>query len=455
MKHTREHWGSRLGFILAAAGSAVGVGSLWRFPYMTGQNGGGAFIMLYLGFTFLIGLPVFIAELIIGRKTQKSAVMAYPALTGKSEWKFIGWINVLSCLIILAFYSVVIGWGVSYTLMSLTQFTKGLSPTEISEVYDKLYRSADINILWLFVVLLINVGIVLSGVRKGIEHWAKILMPALFVFLIGLLCYSLTLEGLPQALRFIFYPDFSKVTPSAVLSALGMAFFTLSVALGIILTYGSYMKSNEDIPKTACIVAVTTVSVSLLASIMIFPIVFTFGHAPSAGIGLVFKTLPVLFSQLPGTLILSTIFFSLFVFTGLTSSISLLEMLVANVMENFQMTRKKAVMWTALGTFIVGIPCAVSGTDTLFANWPKIYGQDFFLTMDFLTNNWLMPIAGIITTVFVGWVVDKNVVKSEFQSGTKWMCWYGPWRFMIRYVAPVVVAIIILEEAGITHFGGG
>ncbi len=449
MAQRREHWGSRLGFILAAAGSAVGVGSLWRFPYIAGQNGGGAFIILYLIFTFTLGLPVFIAELIIGRKTQKSAILAYTELSHKSQWKFIGWLNFLSCLIILSFYSVVSGWGVSYTLMSLTGFTEGRTPDQISGTFDILYRSADINLLWLGVFLLINVGVVYAGVKKGIEHWSKILMPALFVMLLGLLGFSLTLDGLPKALHFIFYPDWAKVTPSMILSALGMAFFTLSVALGIILTYGSYMRSKEDVPKTALTVACMTVFVSILASVMIFPIVFTFGYTPEAGPGLVFKTMPVLFAKLPGTLILSTIFFVLFVFTALTSSISLMEMLVSNLMENFGLNRKRAVGLTAVGAFILGVPSALAGSGLLFGKWQTIYGRDFFETMDFITSNWFMPIAGFLTTVFVGWVIDKQIVKSEFLSGTKWMCWYRPWFFMVKYVAPIVVAAIILQQAGI------
>ncbi len=449
MKHTREHWGSRLGFIMAAAGSAIGVGSLWRFPFIVGQNGGGAFVLLYLIFTFAIGLPVFIAELIVGRKSQKSAVLAYSDLSGSSKWRFIGWLNLLSCLIILSFYAVVSGWGVSYTLMSLTQFTKGLDASQISGTFDTLFESGDINLLWLFLFLLINVGVVYAGVRKGIEKWSKILMPMLLVMLLGLFVFSLTLEGFPKALRFVLYPDFSAVTPTTVLSALGMAFFTLSVALGIILTYGSYMRRTEDIPRTAGIVALMTVLVSLLSALMIFPIVFTFGYEPAGGPGLVFKTMPVLFSKLPGTLILSTLFFTLFVFTALTSSISLMEMLASNVIEYFNITRKKATLFVAAAAFVLGIPSALSGTQSLFANWNKIYGMDFFATMDFITSSWLMPLAGLLTTFFVGWVICQKQVREEFTAGTSLQIWYKPWLFAVRFVAPVVVILIILQEAGV------
>lgn len=435
---------------MAAAGSAIGVGSLWLFPYIVGSSGGGAFVLLYLLFTFLIGLPVFISELIIGRKTQTCALDAYVQL-GSQKWRFIGWLNVLSCLIILSFYSVVAGWGVSYTLMSLTQFTAGRTPEEISGVFDTLYASADINLLWLFVFLLINVGIVYAGVRKGIERWSKILMPMLLVFLVGLLAYSWTLKGLPQALRFVLYPDFAAITPGVILKALGLAFFTLSVALGIILTYGSYMKRDEDLPKTASLVAVMTVSVSMLSALMIFPIVFTFGYEPASGPGLVFRTLPVMFAQLPGTLVLSTVFFLLFVFTGLTSSISLMEMLTANMMDHFKLSRKKAVLAVAAAAFVLGIPSALAGSNTLFSSWKTVYGMDFFDTMAFITSDWFMPIAGLLTILFVGWSLSKKMVLEEFQLGTHWKFLHKPWYFMVRYVVPVIVILIILQEAGVLN----
>ncbi len=434
---------------MAAAGSAIGVGSLWRFPFIVGENGGGAFVLLYLFFTFAIGLPVFIAELIVGRRSQKSALFAYSDLSGKNKWRFIGWLNLLSCLIILSFYAVVSGWGVSYTLMSLTQFTKGLDAAQISGVFDTLFTSGDINLLFLFLFLLINVGVVYAGVRKGIEKWSKILMPMLLALLLGLFCYSVTLDGFGQAVEFVLYPNFDKVTPTTVLSALGMAFFTLSVALGIILTYGSYMQRTEDIPRTAGIVALMTVLVSLLSALMIFPIVFTFGYTPAGGPGLVFKTMPVLFSKLPGTLILSTLFFTLFVFTALTSSISLMEMLASNIIEYFNIGRKKATLLVAGAAFILGIPSALSGSGTLFAGWKKIYGMDFFSTMDFITSSWFMPVAGLLTTFFVGWALSRKVTQEEFTMGARTCRWYLPWLFAVRFVAPIVVILIILQEAGV------
>ncbi len=451
--HPREHWGTRIGFIMAAAGSAIGLGSLWRFPYTVGENGGAAFVLLYALFTFFLGLPVFIAELILGRSSQKSAVLAYQGLSSEgSNWKMLGYLNILSCFIILGFYSVVSGWCLSYTLMSLTQFTKGKSPEEIRSVFGILAGSPGINVFWLFLFLAMNVGVVFSGVRKGIEKRSKIFMPILLIFLLFLFGYSLTFEGFPQAFRFILYPDFSKLTPVAILNALGMAFFTLSVGLGIILTYGSYMGPKEDIPRTSIIVAIMTFIVSIIAALMIFPIVFTFGFPPEGGPGLVFQTLPILFAKLPGEVILSTLFFSLLFFTAITSSISLLEMLVANFMEIFSWPRKKSALITATITFFIGIPCALSSSGALFPAWKSIYGLDFFDTLNYVTSNWMMPIAGLLTTLFVGWKMDRSVFEQELLKGTRWGYFLKPIYFSVKWLAPFFVLLIILEQTGLIKF---
>ena len=449
----REHWGTRIGFLMAAAGSAIGLGSLWRFPYTAGQNGGGAFILCYFLFTILIALPLFMAELIIGRRAQRGSVFAYETLTKEgSNWKMLGWLNTITCFIILGFYSVVSGWSLSYILMSLTGFTNGKSPEEIRAVFSTLAASPGINLFWLFIFIGLNVGIVFSGIRKGIEKWSKILMPALFVILLGLFAYAVTLDGFAAAAKFVFYPDFSKLTASGILNALGMSFFTASVGLGIILTYGSYMKSEEDIPKTSVIVSVMTLFVSLMAALIIFPIVFTYNFSPEQGPGLVFQTLPVIFAKLPGQVILSTIFFSLLFFTAITSSISLLEVLVANFMELFNSSRERSTIICAAIAFVIGIPCALTYSGTLFSSWKSIYGMDFFDTMNYLTASWMMPIAGLLTVIFVGWILKKEVLESEFLQGTKWPHLLKPWIFFIRWIAPVGVILIILHETQIINF---
>lgn len=453
MNQVREYWGSRLGFILAAAGSAIGLGSLWRFPYVAGANGGGAFVLLYIIFTFLIGVPVFIGSLIIGRRSQKSAVAAYSELCPKHHsWSMIGWLNVLSTFIILSYYCVVAGWCLNYALMSINQFAVGKSPEQIKNVFQTVFASPGINVFWLFIYVLLNVGVLMGGVRKGIEWWSRILMPGLFVILIALFFYSMTMEGFPQAFHFIFDPNFSKLTPSVILNALGMSFFTLSVGLGILVTYGSYMKSSEDIPKTGIIVALMTLFVSLLAALMIYPIVFTFNFPAEGGPGLVFQTMPVLFAKLPGNLVLSTVFFVLFIFAALTSSISLLEVLVANLMEKMHWTRKKALLIASSAVFIFALPTALAGSKELFPQWETIYGKNFFDTMNYITASWTMPIGGLLTTIFVGFVMDKKIIKEEFQSGSSLAKFYSLWYFFIKWVAPLAVLCIIFQEAGILNF---
>lgn len=450
MTQRREHWASRLGFIMATAGSAIGLGSLWRFPYIAGENGGGAFVLLYLIFTFLVGIPVFAAELVMGRKAQKSAIFAFYNLSNhSSHWKMVGWLTLISSFLILSYYSVVSGWALNYIFLSLNQFTANKTPDEIRTVFDIMYKSADVNLLWHFLFMLMTVGVVYGGIKKGIEYWSKILTPALLILLLGLFFYAITLPGFNQAAEFVLYPNFSKLSPRGILDALGMSFFTLSVGLGIVLTYGSYMHHSDDIPKTGMIIGSITVLTSLFAALMIFPIVFTFGFQPEAGPGLVFKTLPVLFAQLPGTLVLSTIFFILLVFTALTSSISLLEMIVANLMEILNWERHKAVLLSGIAAFIMGVPTALAGSNLLFPNWVNMFGTDFFGTLNYITGSWMMPIGGLLTILFVGWFWSRKASKEEFLSGTRLKGLYYIWIFLVKWVAPIAIFIVILQEGGI------
>jgi NSS family neurotransmitter:Na+ symporter len=446
----REHWGSRLGFIMATAGSAVGLGSLWKFPYVTGENGGGLFVLAFLLFTLIVGAPIFVAELIIGRKAQKSPVGAFAELSSQSQnWKLLGWLCVLINFIILSYYSVVAGWAVNYTLLSINQFTDNRTAQEISSVFDVMYASGSVNLFWHFFFMLLTVGVVYGGIRKGIEYWSKILMPGLLLILITLLIYGITLDGFGDALHFIFYPDIAKFKASAILEALGLSFFTLSVGLGIMLTYGSYMRKNEDIPKTVMVVALMDVVVALMAAMMIFPIIFTFGFQPSEGPGLLFKTLPVLFAKLPGTLVISTLFFVLVVFTALTSAISILEVLTSTFMELVDWPRGKTVLCIGFAVFIFGIPSALSGTNEIFPTWSAMYGKNFFDTIDYVSNNWLLPLSGMLIAVFAGWYLDPNLLKEEFSQGTKFVGFFKIWFFLVRFVAPIAVLLVMLQKGGI------
>lgn len=448
MTKQREHWGSRLGFLMATAGSAIGLGSLWKFPYIVGENGGGLFVCIYLFFTLLIGIPTFIAELVIGRSAQKSPVGAYFHLSKHNQnWKIVGWIAIITCFVVLSYYSVVAGWSVNYLFMSLVQFSSDKSPQEIKQVFDTLASSWDISLLWHCVFMTLTAGIVYGGIRQGIEYWSKILTPALLVILLILFAYSANLEGFNQAFDFIFRPDFAKFKPSSIIKALSLAFFTLSVGLGIILTYGSYMKKTDDIPQTAFTIALMNIVISLIAALTIFPIIFTFNLRPEEGPGLVFETLPVLFERLPATLVISSIFFLLLVFTALTSSISILEVLTANCIELFEWSRKKATLLIAFAVFIFGIPSALSGSGVLFPNWTKLYGMTFFDTVALISDIWLLPINGLFAACFVGWFFQKETLREEFLKGSTWGWFFRPWLSMVRYLVPLGIALIILQKS--------
>jgi neurotransmitter:Na+ symporter, NSS family len=450
MQKQREHWSSHLGFILAAAGSAIGLGTLWKFPYVTGENGGGIFVLIYIFCTFFIGIPVFIAELVLGRKAQRGAVGVFATLANNSTaWKFAGWLGVASSFLIMSFYSILAGWGLNYVFMSLTQFYKGRSAQEISQVFDTLSSSADITLFWHLAFTALTAAVVYRGIRQGIEYWSRFMTTGLLIILIGMCLFTMTLEGFGEGVRFIFYPDFSKFKPSGALQALGLSFFTLSLGQGIMLTYGSYMRRSDDIPKTGIIIGVMIVIISLLAGLMIFPIIFTFGFTPESGPGLVFKTLPVLFAKLPGALFISTSFFILFVFTALTSAVALIEVVAANFTDLLGWSRQKAVLVVAISCFIFGIPSALSNTNLLFANWPAIYGKTFFATIDEIVSLWLLPIGGLMIAIFTGWFLDKQISREEFEAGTimRWM--WRPWLFFMRWIAPLAIIFIILQQSGL------
>lgn len=452
MQKQREHWSSHLGFILAAAGSAIGLGTLWKFPYVTGENGGGLFVLIYILCTFLIGVPVFIAELILGRTAQRGAVGVFATLSNNSTlWKSVGWLGVASSFLIMSYYSVLAGWGLNYVVMSLNQSYLHRSPEEITGIFGILSSSGDITLFWHFIFTALTVSVVYAGIRHGIEYWSKFMTSALFILLLGLCAYTVTLDGFWDALKFIFYPDVSKFRPSGVLEALGLAFFTLSLGQGIMLTYGSYMRRSEDIPKTAGLIGVMIIFVSMIAGMVIFPIIFTFGFAPQGGPGLVFKTLPLLFAKLPGALIISTSFFILFVFTALTSAVALVEVVVANFIDLLGWSRTKAVLVTGVSCFIFGIPSALSNTDLLFSNWVLIYGKNFFDTVDSLVSWWFLPMGGLMTAIYAGWFFDKQLCESEFLAGTKVQWLFKPWLFFVRWVAPAGIICIILQQSGIIN----
>ena len=448
MSQLREHWSSRLGFIMAAAGSAIGLGVLWKFPYTVGNNGGGLFILVYLLCVLFVGVPLFIGELVLGRNAQLSAVGAFTGKRISHKWKAVGWIAVLASFLIMSYYSVIAGWCMSYSLMSLTGVFKGKSIVEVGQVFEALSSSGFISTFWHALFTALTVGIVLSGVRKGIEQWSRVMTKALLVILLGLFAYSMTLGGFGKAVHFVFYPDVSRFDPFSVLEALGLAFFTLSLGQGIMITYGSYLQKTEDLPKIGLIVGSMMITVSILAALTIFPVIFTFDFPSQGGTGLIFKTLPYLFEQLPGSIVLSSVFFILFVFCAITSAVPLIEVVSANLIDMYGWNRKKAAITVGVAAFLFGVPSALSGTGCL-DSWTKVYGMDFFLTMDHLVTVWLLPVGGWLTAFFIGWKMDKSTVWQEFLTGSKWGFLWRFWLFFIRFIVPVAVFGILLQKSGL------
>jgi NSS family neurotransmitter:Na+ symporter len=450
----REHFGSKIGFLLASIGSAIGLGLLWKFPYVIGQNGGGLFLLAYFFCLFFAGIPLYIGEVILGRSTQSAAIMAFKEGSSYKNSKLVagGYLGVLSSFLIMTYYSVIAGWGLSYILTSLSGFYSGKSISQVGMIFDKLSQSGSITILWHGVFTAITMGIVLAGVKKGIEYWSKILVKCLLVMLVGLFFYSTTLPGFAQAANFIFIPKKGAFTFLSFLEALGLAFMTLSLGQGIMISYGSYVEKGVDLVKMSFIVAISVMIVAILASLIIFPAVFTFGFAPDSGPGLVFKTLPILFAKLPGSMVISTIFFSLFVFTALTSAVPLVEVVATNLMEKLSWSRQKATTLVCLATFICGIPSALSWGSGNLTGWTEIFGHNFQDTVDNLATVWLIPLAGLFTALFMGYRMDKSVLKKEFYDGAVSKWGFSLWFIGISVVVPIVILLIILQTSGLINF---
>jgi len=336
--------------------------------------------------------------------------------------------------------------------MSLNRFYEGKSAEEIHDIFELLRSSGDITLFWHAAFTFLTAALVYPGVRQGIEYWNKLMTSGLFIIMTFLCIYSSTLPGFFDAVKFLFTPDFSAFTTSSAIEALGLAFFTLSLGQGIMLTYGSYMSPEEDIPYTALLVGSMIAIVSLLAGLTIFPVIFTFGFPPQGGPGLVFQTLPLLFAKLPGSLLISTSFFILFTFAAFSSSVAFIEVVAANIMDLAGWSRHRAVISVAIGTFLFGIPSALANTPHLFVNWQAIYGKSFFATIDSLVSSWLLPVGGLLVALFAGWSLEKELASEELNRGSKWGRRYGSlfrtWNFFIRWLAPIAITIILLHGMG-------
>jgi len=451
---SRGAWASKLGFILAAAGSAIGLGNIWRFPFVTGQRGGGLFYLLYLVCVVLVGLPIMVAEVMIGRRTQSSPVAAFKKLAGEgSRWPLLGWMGVVTGFLILSFYNVVAGWTIHYSYLAITGFFAGQSAQGISQVFDTLVGSPRANIGYQALFMVLTVAVVIGGVRSGIERWSRILMPALFVMLVGLMVYCFFLPGIGEAVRFVFAPHTDKFTPGSVLEALGQAFFSLSLGMGAMLTYGSYLSKDARIPRSSTWVAVLDTLIATLASLVVFPIIFSFDLQPGSGPGLIFKSIPLAFSQMPGGHMLSVVLFVLIVFAGLTSSVSLQEVVTSSLIDLYGWRRDKVCIGAGVVGFAMGVPSALSGGKSFFgAGLKRMTGRTFLDWVDFSTANLMLPAGGLLTAIFTGHVLGSDITREEFGGGHSAL--YSVWQVLIKWVVPVAVGLVFLQSSGLLKVMG-
>ena len=443
----RANWGSRFGFILAAAGSAVGLGNIWKFPYITGENGGGLFVLIYLACIAVVGLPIMMAEVIVGRSAQRSPVGAFERLAGaKSMWRLVGWMGVATGFIILSFYSVVAGWSLHYLFLSITDAFSGLDAEAIGGIFGQVYGSASLNLMWHVIFMSITISIVMAGVGRGIEAAAKILMPALFLLMLYLLVQAAFLPGFSKAFEFVFYPHADKLTPAGVLEALGHSFFTLSLGMGAMMTYGSYLDRNEDAVQSSAMIAGLDTTVALLACMILFPITFSFNMEAEQGPGLVFASIPIALSQTTGGQVLLIVFFFMLFFAALSSAISLLEVVTSTAIEQFDWPRPRATLITGLTIGLLGVPCALSGVKGSAFNeaWAGVFGKNFFDTFDYLSSSWLLPLGGLMISIYVGWLMPDHLRREEFTRGSRWAKQYDTWLLFLRYVAPLGISTLFL-----------
>lgn len=445
----REGFGSKLGILAAAVGSAVGLGNIWKFTYVVGEYGGAAFILVYLLCIAAIGVPVMLLELALGRRSGANAAGAFRQAKTKTKfpWQVGGYLAVLTSFVILSFYAIIAGWLFSYIGRSLTGHLFKFSGGEYGAYFDAVSSSTFEPLVATFFVLGITAIVCLSGVQRGIEKYTKILMPILFALLVILMIRSVTLPGSWAGMEFLFKPDFSKITSKAILEALGHAFYSLSLGMGIILTYGSYIDKTQDLGKLTVQIAIADTVIALMSGIVIFPAVFAFNMAPNAGPGLIFITLPAVFEQMPLGNIVSVLFFLLIAIAAITSTISLMEVSVAFVIETFKIGRKKAVLAISSGLFLLAIPSVLS-----FGVWEhiQIAGMGFFDLFDFIASNIFLPVGGILVAIYAGWVIGMENIKAEITN-------YGkvPFRgdriytFIIKCIAPVAIFVILLFSTGV------
>ena len=442
----REQWSSRTGFILAAIGGAVGLGNIWKFPYIAGSNGGGAFVVVYLCAVTLVAVPILVAELMLGRRGSRSpptAMLLNAEREGRSRWwSGVGWLGTAAGFLILTFYSVIGGWVLDYTFVSVAGGFSGIGPDAAQVRFGNLL-SSPWRLMLSFTVFLGITGLIVStGLRNGIERATGILMPALFVILLVLTVYSALAGDLVAGLRFLFAVDFSRITPGVMLSAVGHAFFSVGVSMGLMMAYGAYLPQDIPIPRTAVVIAGADTLVALVAGLVIFPLVFANGLAPGEGPGLIFVTLPIAFGNMPAGALFGFLFFLLLAFAAITSSIAIIEPAVARVAEHRSINRRTSAALVTGSIWILGISSVLSFN--LWAEVKPIAGKTIFDLADYLTANLMMPVGGMLIAVFAGWFMRRSTLTDELRIRRTWL--FASWRFLIRTVVPLAIAGILVTN---------
>ncbi len=447
---SRPTWGSRTGFLLAAAGSAVGLGNLWRFPYLAGENGGGWFVFLYLACLAGIGLPVLLSEIALGRATRASPVVALRKVAGPAtRWVALGWLGIVAVILALAVYAVVAGWTLHFAALAFSGSAASSSPAEAAELFGSIHADFARTFFWAMVFLATTAAIVQGGVRRGIERWSRILLPLLVLLLLLLLVKSLTLEGAREGLRFAFGLHAGRLSAAGVLDAMGQAFFTLGVGVGGLLTYGSYLRKEANIVTDSLTIVGLDTAVSLVACGLVFPITFTYGLAPAEGPGLVFVTLPIAFTSMPGAAVVAGLFFLLLAFAALTSAINMLELPAAHLIDARGWTRRRATLMVSGLVALLAVPVALAGSSELFGDGLRsVVGSDTLgLAMDIVTH-WMMPLGGLGFAIFVGWRLPETLRRRQFPRGLPWVLYAG-WLATLRWLVPAAVGLILLHAIGV------
>lgn len=450
-KNDRANFGSKLGVILASAGSAVGLGNVWRFPYETGNHGGAAFILVYIGCVLILGLPIMIAEFMIGRRSRANTAGAYQVLAPGTQWKWVGRMGVLAGFLILSYYSVVAGWTLQYIWEAVTNSFSDKTPEDFIASFQSFSSNPWQPAAWLVVFLLLTHFIIVKGVEKGIEKSSKIMMPALFVIILILVACSVTLPGAHAGIEFLLKLDFSKVNGNVFLSAMGQAFFSLSLGMGCLCTYASYFGKDTNLSKTAFSVGIIDTFVAVLAGFIIFPAAFSVGIQPDSGPSLIFITLPNVFQQAFGGVpmlayLFSVMFYFLLAMAALTSTISMHEVVTAYLHEEFNFSRKKAARWVTTGCILLGIICSLSLGVTKDIT---VFGLGAFDLLDFTTAKIMLPLGGLFISLFAGWYLDKQLVWSEItNNGSLNIPAFKLIIFILKYIAPIGITLIFVNELG-------